>query len=86
MDSRYGYEVWLLRLEGGASSFYIGNNIINKTIDDPKWINNVRNYAVDLNNIAAKCHEKYLSKHSTLTGKRFKTVENAMNIFLREVA
>lgn len=85
VGSRYSYDVWFLLFDFGSRSFFLGNNIISKTIDEPDWSSKVRKEAIIWNKTARKCHAKYLEKHAILTGKKFETVDNALKKFLSEI-
>ena len=82
VSSRYSFEVWLLRSQSPNKKFYLGQDIISKTIDSFEWLSKVRSEAVVLNNFANKCYKKYLDKHSILSGSKFKTYDAELKNFI----
>jgi len=84
VGSRYSYEIWLLRFQSSTGSFFLGDDLISQTVDNSDWEVMVRNEAVMLNNLASKCHSKYLSKHSILSGKKFAAYDRALKRFLSD--
>ena len=82
VGSRYSYEVWLLRFQSTSGSFFLGEDLISKTVDDEKWENEVRVESVKLLKLAQKSYSRYLSKHSILSGKKFGSYDRALSEFL----
>jgi hypothetical protein len=80
--SRYSFEIWSLRFHPSTGAFFLGNDLITKTVDNSVWAAKVRNEAVILNNLAAKCHSKFLQKHAILSGKKFAAYEEELAKFL----
>ncbi len=85
VGSRYSYEVWLLRFQSASGSFFLGEDLISKTVDDQNWETEVRNESVELLKLAQKSYEKYLSKHAILSGKKFASYDKALSEFLNGV-
>lgn len=83
IGSRYSHEIWLLRINKAAGSYFVGDDLISNTIDDLKWGKSVRKEAVAFNNLASNCNNKYLKKHSILTGGRFSSYHLALEKFLK---
>lgn len=81
VSSRYSFEIWLLRTQAVNGIFFLRQDLVSRTIDCPTWARQVRNEAVMLNNLADKCHSKYLSKHAILSGNKFSTYENELKNF-----
>lgn len=81
VESRYSFEIWLLRTQAVKGKFFLGEDLVSRTIDSAAWALLVRNEAVMLNDLAKKCHSKYLSKHAILSGKKFSTYEIELKKF-----
>jgi hypothetical protein len=82
VESRYSFEVWLLRIQADKTKFFAGEDLISSTIDNKEWASRVRKEAVTINNLAKECHSKYMAKHAILSGKKFETFNKELNNFL----
>ena len=82
VNSRYSFEILSLRFHPSTGGFFLGNDLITKTVDNRLWADEVRSEAVILNNLAAKCHSKFLQKHAILSGKKFAAYEKELAVFL----
>lgn len=86
VGSRYSYEIWLIRFQLNSGAFFLGNDLISKTVNEYEWGINVRNEAVIWNNLANKCHSKYMSKHRILSAKNFPAYDHALACFFNDMS
>lgn len=83
--SRYAYEICSIRTQSNSGPYYLGNDLISLTIDDPRWAISLRNEAVIFNNLATKCQVKYLSKHAILSGNKISTYDAALKACISKI-
>ncbi|HDM8146011.1 TPA: hypothetical protein P0E33_004867 [Vibrio harveyi] len=75
VGSRYTQEIWSIQTSGKLS---VNQQLLHRTIDDPKWMLDLRNLAVEWNNEASRVHGKYLKPHSVLSGKQLKQLDQEL--------
>ncbi|WP_305812823.1 hypothetical protein [Photobacterium leiognathi] len=75
VGSRYTQEIWSIQTSGQLS---VNQQLLHRTIDDPKWMLDLRNLAVEWNNEASRVHGEYLKPHSVLSGKQLKQLDQEL--------
>ncbi|HAT8521871.1 TPA: hypothetical protein I7190_27085 [Vibrio vulnificus] len=78
VGARYSHDIWAIQT---SSAYSVSDDLIEATIDNPIWMNELRNIAVEWNNAASNCYDKYLSKHCIISGNDHKRFERALKKF-----
>jgi len=66
VGARYSHDIWSIQTDTFLS---IEDDLLGSTINDPSWMSELRTLAVEWNNSASKCYDRYLSKHCIVSGK-----------------
>jgi len=81
VSSRYSIELFLIEYDNKNKE----DKLINKTINNSKWVLELRNYAVQFNNLASRSYSRFMQKHTILNGKDFSERNKELTSFIEKL-